>query len=94
MIIIAFESSCDETSVSIAKFYKDENGKRNNNILYGYVVKTGESFIAFENEGSEKSLMYMGWDEKYLICRISLDGENYSHLAINIQTGEKTLLPY
>lgn len=75
-------------------YYKDENGKRNNNILYGYVVKTGESFIAFENEGSEKSLMYMGWDKKYLICCISLDGENYSHLAINIQTGEKTLLPY
>ena len=33
MIIIAFESSCDETSVSIAKFYKDENGKDRREVL-------------------------------------------------------------
>ena len=80
---------------NIFYYYKraSEESEIERSILYGFVPKTGEEFVVFEASGLPEDPMYAGWNEKYLICNITFDRGTYFHLAINIQTGEKVVIP-
>lgn len=65
----------------------------NDNIIYGYAVQTGESFVAIEKHSIESGLIYLGWNEEYLVCRFSENGELYL-MIVNIETGKENVIPY
>ena len=65
----------------------------NDNIIYGYAVQTRESFVAIEKHSIESGLVYLGWNEEYLVCRFSENGELYL-LIVNIETGKENVIPY
>ena len=68
--------------------YNSEGTAYNKNIVYGYKVKTGESFVALDKPQIQGGLTYLGCNEEYLVCRFTKDRKSY-YLVVNIETGEE-----
>lgn len=68
--------------------YNSEGTACNKNIVYGYKVKTGESFVALDNPAIQGGFTYLGWNEEYLVCRFTKDRKSY-YLVVNIETWEE-----
>ena len=68
--------------------YNSDGTAYNKNTIYGYKVKTGESFVALDNPAIQGGFTYLGWNEEYLVCRFTKDRKSY-YLVVNIETGEE-----